>query len=364
MCCLIIVSLKFFTMKKLLIIALVPFLFVLGACTKEEKDVTTSTNGNVKEMLGVLQASGINLGNVKVNEKKRCFIVEGDIAIDFNDIQIIKSLLNKPQVGTKAYRYPNPYYATLAAVSSIKVYVAPSVNNSGWESALNVAIDAWNTISPNSAVRIVVTSNSDDANLKISSFYENSQTIARGNCALNGSVGKFIDINTFYNYLSGSEKINTLVHEIGHVVGLAHTNGQSDFCTPILVSGTSAFNDPNAVMYPYSHVWNGFSSDEILTVEKIYPIGIKQVSVRMVGPSSAVTGSVCTYGVTSSNGDNQFEWEALDESGEIIQRGTESSFSVTMPNVSRITIKVRVSTSNTYGTTQKITLNSDFSQSN
>lgn len=258
-------------MKKILSIAVVITLFAASSCTKEENIGVASTNSDVKEMLAVLKASGVDLNTVKVDEKQKFFLVEGDIAISFKDIPAIKEAVNR-EAGSleKAYRYPNPYYASLSAASSIDIYIDPSINANGWQSAVNTAISAWNSVSPNCAVRIATTTNSSTADLRISAFTDNTSIVAVGNAPSNGAVGRYINVNTSYNYLNESTKINTIVHEIGHTVGLAHTNGQSNFCTPVLIPGTSSYNDPNAVMYPYIHAWNGFSADEVSALNTLF----------------------------------------------------------------------------------------------
>lgn len=337
-------------MKKVFLFFAALVLFAVSSCTKEQDVESATSNQDVKSMLAVLKESGINLNNVVVNEKLKCFIVEGDIAIDFKSIPEIKACLSKKSSDTKkAYQYPNPYYATLSAVSTIDIYVDPSVGVNGWSSAVQSAVDAWNSISPNCAVKMTLTTNSSLADMKISTFFENSGTVALGNGCSNGVVGKYININTNYNTLNASTKINTIVHELGHTVGLAHTNGQSNFCTPVLIPGTSNYNDPKAVMYPYIHEWYGFSADEVKSLTTIYYKGtviVTEFEVNVYGPVKANAGVVCNYRATVNGGSAvKYEWEAFDDNGMGIQKGWDSIFSVVMPKDYNLTVKVKVTSS-------------------
>jgi hypothetical protein len=335
-------------MKKFFLFFAAIAFFAVSSCTKEQDVESFSSNSDVKSMLTVLKESGVNLDKVVVNEKLKCFIIEGDIAIDFKSIPEIKACLLKKSSDTKkAYQYPNPYYATLSAVSTIDIYVDPSVGVNGWSSAVQSAVDAWNSISPNCAVQMTLTTNSSLADMKISTFFENSGTVALGNGCLNGEVGKFININTNYNTLDASTKINTIVHELGHTIGLAHTNGQSNFSTPILVEGTSSYNDPNAVMYPYIHSWYGFSVDEIKALKTLYHKSTEVVfEVNVYGPVKAKAGVNCSYRAIVNGGSAvKYEWVALDDRGIIIKTGRDSTFSAVMPTNCNLTVRLKVNSS-------------------
>jgi len=84
-----------------------------------------------------------------------------------------------------------------------------------------------------------------------------------------GQPGKAIFINTYFNNLSASKKINAMVHELGHNFGLTHTNelkGTLISCTPLV--------DYDSVMFPITHEWTGFSVYDNIAISTLYPVAV------------------------------------------------------------------------------------------
>jgi hypothetical protein len=258
-------------MKKSIFAVILLALFIFNSCKKEnlQKEYV------LEDMLEVIEQSGYNIKDVEV--KENYFLIEGDMRVDFKSIPQLKSTLGKFNSPSKlkAYHYGNPYYATRSAVQSIRLFVSPTITDAGWISAINTAVSAWNSIS-SCPVQIYFVSNATEANITINSFYENSTTVAYGYLPIAGNVGSGVSINTNYNYYSVSYKINVIAHEIGHNLGFAHSNGTApNGVSSALISGTSSADNSNAVMYPYTHEWKGFSSDEILASQRLFrPLSI------------------------------------------------------------------------------------------
>lgn len=82
-------------MKRLVLIFAAFALIAAASCSKEQDELSTAYNSDVKAMMAVLENSGVDLKNVTVNEKMKCFIVEGDVVIDFSTIPDIKACLYK-----------------------------------------------------------------------------------------------------------------------------------------------------------------------------------------------------------------------------------------------------------------------------
>ncbi len=280
---------------KLSLLGLLILIFTFQSCKKDTEIKSPGNELSVSEMLTVLEKSGVDLSKTEI--KKDYFLVEGDIIIKFESVPAINECLNKAGSRLKAYKYPNPYYATLSAVSSMKVYINSSVTSNGWSSAVQSAINAWNNISIGCAVNITLVSSANLANTVISTYYSESDDIAAGVAPVSGQVGNEININTYWNSLSESEKINTIAHEIGHTLGLAHSNGTSSFCTPLVISSTSSSDNSNAVMHMTSHPWTGFISDEVSASAILYP---KPIIIS--GPSKGYENAFYTWKANAVGG--------------------------------------------------------------
>jgi hypothetical protein len=81
-----------------------------------------------------------------------------------------------------------------------------------------------------------------------------------------GNAGFSMSINTAYNYLSASQKIFAMVHELGHNIGFTHTD--ASFGT--LVSGTPV-SDAQSVMNSMVGNWFGFSANDQIATHTVYP---------------------------------------------------------------------------------------------
>lgn len=290
-----------------------------------ERENVETEKLNTQEMLSILEQSGVNLSTVEV--KNNYFLVEGDIRIDFESIPEIKETLDSLNQKTrlKAYKYPNPYYATISSVNTMKVYIDPTVTSNNWASAVQSAIDAWNNISPNCAIKISTVSSSSLANTVISTYNEVSDIVANGAAPVSGNVGRTITINTRWNSLSELEKINTITHEMGHTLGFAHSNGTSNFCTPLLINSTSSNDNSSAVMHMFAHSWNGFIQDEINASSLLYPN-----TANIVGASSGYNGESLYYypNIYVNNnvyGPFSYKWEISEASSEDFQLYSTSS---------------------------------------
>jgi hypothetical protein len=169
-------------------------------------------------------------------------IVEGDIAFKKTDLGIGSKL------GKTMQRKVSSLIST-SNTNNIRLMVHSSM--SGWNSVISSAVSAWNT-SPYSTIHIdIVTSSpeltiySDSATACPSGF----QNLASNTCGLgayswNDNVGTTISINLDAPYFpTDAQKIYFITQEIGHTLGLAHTNEtDGDFI------GTTLWTDNNSLM--------------------------------------------------------------------------------------------------------------------
>lgn len=81
-----------------------------------------------------------------------------------------------------------------------------------------------------------------------------------------GNPGFEIDINLYYTYLTTTYKIFALTHELGHNLGLTHT----DQSYGTLIPGTPDV-DANSVMNSVCLPWNGFTFYDVTAIKTLYP---------------------------------------------------------------------------------------------
>ncbi|MCH7411081.1 zinc-dependent metalloprotease [Belliella sp. DSM 111904] len=107
--------------------------------------------------------------------------------------------------------------------------------------------------------------------------------IAAANLPLNGAPGNRIRVNTSYNNSYNlNQKTAVMVHEIGHIIGLHHTDWQTPSANPnnvpgILINGTWN-EDSYSIM---NHIYNGqpfnwFAWLDLLAIRNIYPLDLNE----------------------------------------------------------------------------------------
>lgn len=102
-----------------------------------------------------------------------------------------------------------------------------------------------------------------------------SGTAATSNLPRNGAPGEMIRINYWNRYgreLSHEKKVFVLVHAIGHIIGLKHTNYLSLGETGILIPGTPQTDSYSVMNGGTAGIpWERFSEYDIIAVRRIYP---------------------------------------------------------------------------------------------
>lgn len=163
-------------------------------------------------------------------------------------------------------------------VSNVSVRISSNLSTD-WKNAIADAINEWNNIS-GTDIRITVTT-STTANLSIQEISAGNSYIAQATWPKNGAIGPIIRVNTYYNYISYAEKKYTIVHEIGHCLGLRHTNWQGyepqsaydsesgQNINAVLIPGTPQ-TDANSVMNRIVRPWQGFSSYDLVAIRHLY----------------------------------------------------------------------------------------------
>lgn len=162
---------------------------------------------------------------------------------------------------------------------NISIFISPDISPD-WVEAITAAINRWNLI--NNRFNFFI-AGLDSKGFPIGKLwfgkYHDATTsvVAYANLPSGGNPGQYIHINSFYDYLSSDNKINCIMHEMGHTLGYRHTNESNGVTIP-----GSPTSDPLSIMHSFVQPVTTFSPWDVFSHEIVYP---------------TLTGSItrCTY---------------------------------------------------------------------
>ena len=154
-----------------------------------------------------------------------------------------------------------------------------------WETAFTNALEVWNQVD-GSTVRFRKVDYTDNYDIKI--FAVQSYTlpaVAAGDLPLASKVaGPKVKVSNGYSDLSENQKLSVAIHELGHTIGLEHTNEEhKDKYGNILdfhIQGTPSLGQDSESIMNYSI--NPYNSNPITTlsyydrvaVQELYPVPV------------------------------------------------------------------------------------------
>jgi hypothetical protein len=288
--------------KNNLLIAFIALITLLsfGSCKKAQNDqgsgnkekTTTSVLDHIKS-LGYKDSEIKDIGDD--------YLVDGDIM--FSKKAIIESKpasdskLSVNQYGTQNY---------LGLNTNVTIRIDPSMNS--YAGLISSAIAQWNNV-PNCRVKFFIYNGSGGYNLNISNSNLGSGVCGSAYFPMNGQPGSNVFINI--GVISGlpSDQIQSvIIHELGHAIGLRHTNwiangepgggttAQGAHFAATNIIGTPTGGDPASIM-------NGATCGAAATVLSNYD----KIAVQYIYPQSApVAGTVPVFRYYSGSGTDHF----------------------------------------------------------
>lgn len=336
-------------------------LILLYSCSKHDINIENDSKKDVASIREKVARLGFDTTNVIINGE--FILVEGDIVLT-------KSELNKtsPRHASSVDISNGVYPINYSKHKDLKYHIASTV--SGWESAIEAAFTHYQLSNFN--LRFTRTTDVNEADLLIES---GSMAVADARFPANGQIGSRIGINTLYSYFSEGQKIYVIVHEIGHAIGLRHTNWRINEAEYGVSNGTSvgAYTipgtpnsssnpDPNSVfngnvtMSPPPN-WSNFSSFDKIALISLYPsFGPAQITTSPDGSFPVSVGTQIWADVNVPNwreGGLTYEW--FVQGATIVSNNGKSIWAtVTDPNSAGVYCKI----SNAHG--QSIAVSRSF----
>ena len=266
---------------------------------KEEAAGSTEQTSVSTERIETLRSSvaastGAPLTAVQYNAASKSFIVASDAMISLEDaIKRFPETTDVKPSSSGSDQRVYTYTVSRTNASNIAFYVDATVP-AAWVSALDQAIANWNSTNSlvfmkrvTSGTTTTTTGGNGNGNGKgkkggttttstttptynvlVTTTYDaNTSMIAQAYYPeYTGTAGKQVTINTYYNSLSTAQKIFAVTHELGHTIGLTHT----DQTYGNLIPGTPEV-DANSVMNSFVLSWVGFTPYDITAVKTVYP---------------------------------------------------------------------------------------------
>jgi hypothetical protein len=270
-------------------LALFSLIVLTQSCKKSDvqKEETVSAQRIEELRSSVAKSTGAPLDSVQYNASSKTFTISRDAMVSLEDAQARFPLsAQEPTSANGTQQRVYTYTVSRTNASNITFYVDGTVP-ADWITALDQAIANWNNT--NSLIHMsrvtgtttttsgtgkgkknttTTTTSTPSYNVLVTTMYDaNTTTIAQAYYPqYTGTAGKQVTVNTYYNYLSASYKVFAMTHELGHTIGLTHT----DQTYGSLIPGTPE-TDPNSVMNSFVLPWNGFTPYDITAVTTVYP---------------------------------------------------------------------------------------------
>lgn len=335
------------------------FALMLSSCSK--KDIDTSPNPPLTTQEKVARLGFDTTGMVISNDT---VVVEGDIILTLSNLE-----KTSPRQASGIDLSNGAYPISYANQKYIVYYV--SADLSSWESAITAAFSKYSYSNFN--LTFTKTTNINQANLRIE-----SGSLATGDALFpaSGQVGNLIRVNNTLG-LNEAQKIFVLVHEIGHTIGLRHTDWRATEYEYISKNGViygaytipgtpNSSNEPDPASIFNSGVgtngtpsWTGFSAFDRTALFTLYPsFSAAELITTPALPAAGGTPPIIRVGTKITARVNIPYWRAggltyqwqVQGATVVLNNGANLNATVTDPNTAAVLCQI----TNAYGETTSV----------
>lgn len=274
-------------------------IILLASCSKNDDNIESDSMQDLISIKEKVARLGFDTTGIIIDEE--LILVEGDIVLTKSELT-----RTSPRHASSVNIANGVYPISYSRHRNLKYHISSTV--SSWESAIQAAFSQYNTLS-NFNLRFTRTTNVSEADLRIESGVDFSDAAAEARFPANGQIGVRIGINLSVPNLNESQRTFLMVHEIGHTIGMRHTDWRgSEFehgnlnGIPVgayTIPGTpnnSSNPDPNSIfnsgrVHTGVPNWTNFSSLDLVALRTVYPsYGPAQLTTSPDGSLPAYVG--------------------------------------------------------------------------
>lgn len=292
-------------------------LFCVSSCSPTFEGsinpVLSSKNDSLAVYTAFLRSLGFKDTEIEFDEKRERFVIDDDISTTLSDVRERYAIFQREK-GAKPKQYRWAYLVNQSTVHNIRVYVDPTVPNN-WRSALTQAIENWNSLSENNVTfKPIYTSANANVTITTVTLANKPNTLANSDLPqMSGNPGAVVAINTnstYYNSTDSNILKLALTHELGHTIGLMHTDELYDNPTSSQYNASvshipttpQAGQDPNSIMNSVLSSTRFFTTGDLIAIRILYPFTWDSLVEKPWGASEEGFGTIyITWDNTVSN---------------------------------------------------------------